>query len=53
MKFSVTLSVDQKKIETKPFYAKNKEEAIKKAEEGRKDFPNAEEIDAVNVEVVE
>jgi len=51
-KFSVTLRADAKPIETKPFYSKNKETALKEAEEkGRKNFPNSE-VDAVNVEEI-
>ena len=49
--FSVTLSIDGRPVETKPFEAFNKQDAIRKAEEkAKRDFPKAEEVDAVNVE---
>jgi len=53
MEYSVTLRIDGKNLETKPFKAKNKEIALLSAEmKARKDFPNAEEIDAVNIEEI-
>lgn len=51
--FAVTIRVDGRNLETKPFRAKSKEQAMNMAENnGIANFPNAEEIDAVNVEVM-
>ena len=51
--YSVTIRVDGRDIETKPFYAKNSAEACVIAElNGRINFPKAEEVDAVNVEYI-
>jgi hypothetical protein len=52
-KYSVTIKVDGRTLETKPFIAKNKEDAIQISEKrGRINFPNAEDVDAVNVEEI-
>ena len=51
--FVVTIRVDGRNLETKPFKAKNKEDAVSIAEnKANINFPNAEDIDAVNVEEI-
>jgi hypothetical protein len=52
--YSVTLRIDGRNIETKPFKAENSAQAISMAElKGKTDFPKAEEVDAINVEMCE
>jgi len=49
--FVITIRVDGRNLETKPFKAKSREDAIFMAENGAKiNFPDAEDIDAVNSE---
>ena len=50
-KYTVTLKIDGKVIETKPLFAVNSAQACFLAEhKGRINFPNAEEIDVINIE---
>jgi hypothetical protein len=52
-KYSVTIKIDGRTYETKPFIAKNSAQALHIAElKGKINFPKAEDVDAVNVEKV-
>ena len=51
--FSATIRVDGRNFETKPFNAKNKEEAWEFADKkAQKDFPKADGVDCVNIEEI-